>query len=170
RLAAVGGERRSAVEAYGLQVEVTPARASTRALLMALAEAAGDVAGLDGLVVSGEPPGSLSEGLADLGAAVTLVQSARRTLSLERRGEVAGLLAAGKLTGVVFLTSGGVARLRRALEADASLAVLIPRVPAYAMSPRTAEQAKALGFQDLRHPATPSREALVETICAEVGR
>ncbi|MDA2917366.1 uroporphyrinogen-III synthase [Nitrospinae bacterium AH_259_B05_G02_I21] len=169
RLAAVGPERREALEAYGLSVEVTPGRASPRALVAALAEAAGGLAGLQVLVVSGEAAEQVAEGLAEGGSVVALVQAARREPNTERRGEVAGMVAAGEVSGVVFLSAGGVEQLRAVLEEDEALASLLAALPAYAASPKTAQRAKALGFREIRYPAKPSRQALVETILADHG-
>jgi uroporphyrinogen-III synthase len=166
-LAAVGPQRQAAVEAYGLTVELTSAKASPTELVKALVKNYGDLTGMEILVVSGEPTGSMSEDLERLGAVVTFVQSAQRTINLERHSEVARLVNEGRITAVVFLSPGGVAQFQRALERYESLAAITNKVAAYAMSPKTVERAKTLGFKELRFPSKPSREALLETICRD---
>ncbi len=168
RLAAVGHQRRRAVEAYGLTVEVAPQRASPSEVVEALAEAAGDLAGVPLLVVSGESSSPVLSQLEDLGAEVTMLQAAQRTASLERADEVTALMEGGRVSGVVFLSPGGVNQIRRALEVRENLARAIAGVLAYAMSPRTARRARALGFADVRVPQTPTREALLEMVCEDV--
>lgn len=83
---------------------------------------------------------------------------------MRRAGEVARLLQEGRLSAVVFLHPGGVDQLAKALEAFGELGAITDLVPAYAMSEKTAERARALGFGEVRAPGETRRQALFEAI------
>lgn len=170
RLAAVGDQRRAAVEAYGLTVQVTPGRASPKELVKALEEEAGDLRGAAVLIVSSEPAGPVLEGLKGLGARVTHVQGAQRTINMDDHEKVAGMMEEGRVEAVVFLSPGGVAQFQKAMERYGALEAAAGGVRAYAMSARTAERAGPLGFRNVTSPPEPTREALLETLCADLKR
>lgn len=169
-LAAVGDQRRAAVEAYGLTVQVTPRKASPLELVRALGEAAGDLKGVAVLVVSSEPAGPVFEGLEALGAEVTHVQGAQRTINMDGHQEVARLMEEGGVGAVVFLSPGGVVQFQKSMERYRALEAAVGGVRAYAMSARTAERARALGFKGVASPPEPTREALLDILCADLKR
>jgi uroporphyrinogen III methyltransferase/synthase len=164
RLAAVGSQRTAALVAYGLNVEVSPAKASLRETIGSLAKAAGELSGAEVLVVSGDPAGPFLEDLERRGASVTFLQSALRELSVEGAGEVARLLDEGRVSAVVFLSPSGVDQFQKALETEEGLTALSGLVPAYAMSSLSAERARKMGFGDVRFPEERKRQALMEAL------
>ncbi len=168
RLAAKGHQLQKTVEAYELLTDVSLREGDDKAFLAALAEEAGDLSGTKILLVSDEPDTPMATGLAALGGEVTAIQGCGRTIETERRADVAELMAAGKVSAVVFLTPTCVDNFRLAVGEDEKMTAHFSRMEVCAMGPETAAQARALGFGYAGFALDARREALLETVCAVI--
>ncbi|WP_083260000.1 uroporphyrinogen-III synthase, partial [Cellulosimicrobium cellulans] len=158
RWAAVGPATRRALEAAGITVDLEPTENSARGLVTAFAEAAGDGAPNERVLL---PQGDLAaptmaDGLRHLGYTPHVV-TAYRTVAHDIAPEVVEAWRAGEVD-VVVLTSGSVAR-----EVARQLG---PRddVAAVAIGEPTARAARAVGLRLDAVADRPTDEALAATV------